>query len=136
MSRSGGCVNFMSGSHVLSACHRIVISFSTRWAAGEGVRGGSLQVMCVNAPRFTIRDLGQLIRKNCRIIKIVAVPSGPVKQRNDILRPDPIGRCTISRKLGILRPRGLGSRGFLTRLESLGTSLRVIITFHVLPRIM
>lgn len=92
--------------------------------------------MCVNAPSFTIRDLGELIRKNCGMMNIVAVPSGPVKQRNDILRPDPIGRCTISRNLEVLRPRGLGSRTFVRRLQSLRTSLRVMITFHVLPRVM
>lgn len=132
MSRRKQCVNFVSGSGVFGSCHRILIrGFSKSW----GVGGRSLQVICVNAPSFTIRDLHTLIRNKCGVMKIVAVPSGPINHRNDILRTDPIGRCTLSGKLPMLRPRGLGSRTFLSRLQTLGTSLRVIITFHVLPRI-
>lgn len=72
--------------------------------------------MCVKAPSFTIRTLRYLIRNNCGIIKIVAVPSGPTNHKRGV-RCSPMGRCTLSRRLPLLRPRGLGSRRFVRTLH-------------------
>ncbi len=93
-----------------------------------------LHVIFVNAPRVTTCSLEGLMRKKRQIMTMIAVPSGPVKHKRGV-NASTMGSTTLRLNLPILRPRGLGSRTFIRRLESCRTSLFIMMTFEVLPGI-
>lgn len=73
------------------------------------------------------------MRSKCRMVKIIARPSEPIKE-GGILAPPPMGIRTRGRNVPICRPRGVHRPRRLRGILTLGPSLIIATTFkRVLP---
>lgn len=93
------------------------------------IRRWLVEVVFVKAPSFSIKALRTLIRTKRRMYLMIDRPSGPGKH-NGRVRPAPIGRTTVGRKVPICRPGGVHSPRYTRRLEGCGTSIVIIVTFN------